>query len=144
MDAPTEHEPAGTRKPGVAAAIVSTVVRTPAARRVVETLAASMALPGRDDPDALDRLRRAVRRGVSVGAPPAARDLAARHASLTPREREVMHLVVGGQTIHEIASRLDISPHTVEIHRNHLMLKMRVTSAEELAGLAHDLPGAVE
>ena len=55
-----------------------------------------------------------------------------RFALLSPREREVMALVVSGLTCKEIAKKLDLSPRTVEVHRAHVMHKMGVST---LAGL---------
>lgn len=52
--------------------------------------------------------------------------------SLTPREREVMELLVVGHPNKVIAHRLDISPRTVEIHRAHVMEKMKAKSLPEL------------
>jgi two-component system response regulator FixJ len=53
-------------------------------------------------------------------------------AHLTPREVEVMDLIVGGLTSQAIASRLGISPRTAESYRAQVMDKMR---AESVAGL---------
>jgi two-component system response regulator DctR len=64
-----------------------------------------------------------------------AEDLAARLAQLTPREREVMHLVVSGEHNKGIADALSIAVRTVEVHRAHVFDKMGVRSAVELAGL---------
>ena len=58
--------------------------------------------------------------------------LAERLASLTPREREVLELLVIGHPNKVIAHRLDISPRTVEIHRAHVMEKMKAKSLPEL------------
>jgi two-component system, LuxR family, response regulator FixJ len=58
--------------------------------------------------------------------------LAVRMQKLTPREREILKLVVAGQTSKEIARNLGSSHRTVEIHRNHLMEK---TGAKTLAEL---------
>lgn len=63
-------------------------------------------------------------------------DLAARLESLTPREREVLELLVVGHPNKVIAHRLDISPRTVEIHRAHVMEKMRARSLPELVRTA--------
>ena len=60
------------------------------------------------------------------------REVAARFTSLTPRENEVLDLVVDGQTSKEIARTLGASHRTIEIHRNHLMEK---TGADSLADL---------
>jgi FixJ family two-component response regulator len=59
-----------------------------------------------------------------------------RYAQLTPREREVMGLLVAGQSSKEIARRLGISHRTVEIHRTRVMHKMHATNLIELAAAA--------
>lgn len=55
-----------------------------------------------------------------------------RLATLTPREREVMDLVVSGHANREVAEKLGVSPKTVEVHRAHVMDKMKVDSLAEL------------
>lgn len=59
-------------------------------------------------------------------------DILGRMNNLTPREREVMDLVVDGHTTKDIARLLDLSPKTVEIHRGRVMRKMWVESSLEL------------
>ena len=44
--------------------------------------------------------------------------------SLTPREREILHLIVEGNTSAQIAGRLVLSPRTVELHRSRIMKKL--------------------
>jgi two-component system, NarL family, response regulator NreC len=44
--------------------------------------------------------------------------------SLTPREREILHLIVEGNTSAQIAIRLVLSPRTVELHRSRIMKKL--------------------
>jgi two-component system, LuxR family, response regulator FixJ len=56
-------------------------------------------------------------------------------ADLTPREREVMNLVIAGNPNKIIAADLGISPKTVEIHRGRVMEKMQVDSVAELVRL---------
>ena len=51
---------------------------------------------------------------------------------LTPREREVLQLVVGGHSNKEIARELGIVPKTVEAHRAQVMDKMGVRSLADL------------
>lgn len=70
--------------------------------------------------------------------PQAATDpaLVERLGSLTPREREVLDLLVIGHPNKVIAHRLDISPRTVEIHRAHVMEKMKARSLPELVRTA--------
>lgn len=53
---------------------------------------------------------------------------------LTPREREVMELVVAGLMNKQIAERKGLAVQTVKIHRGRMMHKMGVDS---LAGLLH-------
>lgn len=53
-------------------------------------------------------------------------------ATLTPREREVMDLVVAGRHNREIAAALNISPRTVEVYKANLQTKLRVDNIPEL------------
>lgn len=59
-----------------------------------------------------------------------------RMESLTPRERQVMDLVVGGHANKVIAIDLGISERTVEIHRARVMQKMRADSVPHLVQMA--------
>ena len=51
---------------------------------------------------------------------------------LTPREQEVMNLVVAGYHNREIAEKLAISVRTVEVHKAHVMSKLDVDSVADL------------
>lgn len=62
--------------------------------------------------------------------------LADLYETLTEREREVLQLVAEGGTNIEIASRLSISPRTVEIHRSRVMSKLGLRSSGELVRFA--------
>ena len=55
---------------------------------------------------------------------------------LTPREREVMELVVTGKHNREIAPALGISVRTVEVHKAHLMAKLGVSSVPDLVRIS--------
>ena len=59
-----------------------------------------------------------------------------RLAGLSPRERQVLDRLIAGKQNKTIALELEISPRTVEIHRAHLMNKMRAGSLSELVRLA--------
>jgi two-component system, LuxR family, response regulator FixJ len=52
--------------------------------------------------------------------------------SLTQREREVAELIVGGMSNKEAAQQLDISPRTVEVHRAHVMAKLKAKNTADL------------
>ena len=58
---------------------------------------------------------------------------------LTPREREVMSLVVAGLLNKQIALRLGTSEKTIKIHRSHVMQKMRADSLADLVKMSQKL-----
>ena len=68
-------------------------------------------------------------------------ELRDRYASLTPREREVMALVVSGLLNKQVGGELGISEITVKAHRGQVMQKMKANSVADLvkmAGRLHD------
>jgi two-component system response regulator FixJ len=58
------------------------------------------------------------------------------YARLSPREQEVMALVVAGLSSKEIARQLGVSSRTVHTHRAHVMLKMQAANVAELVRMA--------
>jgi len=55
-----------------------------------------------------------------------------RHAALTPRELEVLQMIVDGKSNKEIASALDLSANTVAVHRANMMDTLGIHKAAEL------------
>jgi RNA polymerase sigma factor (sigma-70 family) len=80
---------------------------------------------------AKDRARRDDARGFAR--------LRADFDALTPREREVMILVVAGRLNKQIAAELGLSEATVKVHRSQMMRKMRAQSLAELVRMADRL-----
>jgi two-component system, NarL family, response regulator NreC len=58
------------------------------------------------------------------------------YGTLSPREREVLHLVVEGLTTKEIARRLDIGVKTAENHRGRILSKLNMRNSAELVRYA--------
>jgi two-component system, LuxR family, response regulator FixJ len=65
-----------------------------------------------------------------------AHEIAARIATLSPRERQVMDGLIAGLSNKLIARDYDISPRTIEVYRANVMTKMQANSLSELVRLA--------
>jgi FixJ family two-component response regulator len=83
--------------------------------------------------DAIERSRIALDRETEERA------LRDRHASLTPRERQVMALVVSGLLNKQVGGELGISEITVKAHRGQVMQKMKANSLPHLVNMAGKL-----
>jgi FixJ family two-component response regulator len=70
-------------------------------------------------------------------------DLRQRFAALTPREREIMALVILGRMNKQIAGELGVSEVTVKVHRGQIMRKMRAKSLPELVRMGDVLRLAI-
>jgi RNA polymerase sigma factor (sigma-70 family) len=66
-------------------------------------------------------------------------ELRERFDSLTPREREVLALVVTGRRNKQIAAQVKLSEMTVKVHRSQIMRKMRAKSLVDLVRMADAL-----
>ena len=62
-----------------------------------------------------------------------------RYSSLTPREREVLPLIVGGLLNKQAAAELQISEVTLQIHRSRIMHKMKARSLADLVRMSGSL-----
>jgi FixJ family two-component response regulator len=69
-------------------------------------------------------------------------ELRRRYGSLTPREREVMTMVVAGLLNKQAAARIGTSEITVKIHRAHIMRKMCADSVADLVRMTERLGGS--
>ncbi|MBI5263781.1 MAG: response regulator transcription factor FixJ [Bradyrhizobium sp.] len=88
-----------------------------------------------------DRLTAMLDQAIRYAEPAAkneaiAHDIAARVASLSPRERQVMEGLIAGLSNKLIAREYDISPRTIEVYRANVMTKMQANSLSELVRLA--------
>src|SRR3954468_12633762 len=90
-----------------------------------------------DDDRLTGMIETAIRQAESSARSDAAvLEIAARIASLSPRERQVMDGLIAGLSNKLIAREYDISPRTIEVYRANVMTKMEAGSLSELVRFA--------
>ena len=109
--------------------------------------AAGYVLKGSNGPRLIEAIRPALEGGRYLSPPLSERAIDAYvekaevatldpYATLTAREREVLHLAAEGYTNTEIGQRLSISPRTAEMHRASLMRKLSLRTQTDLIRFA--------
>lgn len=92
------------------------------------------------DQDLLDAIQQALQRdGAAREQQAEIHEVQERYRALTPREREVMTLVISGMLNKQIAFAIGASEATVKIHRGNVMHKMQAASVVDLVRMADKL-----
>jgi len=113
------------------------------AERVLRAGAKGFISKGQGTQNIIDAIRRILEGGVWVSEQISARMIENRKRSASPaadsplarlsdRELEVFQMLGQGQTVRDIATRLGLSPKTVEVHREHIKAKLGLKSSSEL------------
>ena len=98
-----------------------------------------LAKPFRDE-DLLDAIRQALDRDQAARARHAElAGVTSRYAQLTTRQRQIAAKIVEGKLNKQIAAELELSEHTIKIHRRRIMEKMGAANAASLVHLMEQL-----
>lgn len=92
------------------------------------------------DQDLLDAIQQAIERDrLATRERAELSQLRSRHRSLTPREAEVLPLLVSGLANKAVAAQLGTTEKTIKVHRAHVMQKMKARSFADLVRIAQRL-----
>ena len=112
----------------------------PASVKAMKSGAVDFLLKPFDEQQLLEAISQALAKDAAARAARAETNaLRARHAVLTPREREVCALVSQGLPNKQIAQQLGTSEKTIKVHRGRVIEKLRVGSVAELVRLVDRL-----
>jgi FixJ family two-component response regulator len=120
--------------------LISAHVDVPMAVRAMKAGAIDVLSKPVREQDLLEAVNRAIAEDAARREESAARAATtARYLTLTPRERQVMTLVIAGKLNKQIAAELQLAEPTVKLHRGHMMQKMKATSVAHLVKIADSL-----
>jgi FixJ family two-component response regulator len=112
----------------------------PASVRAMKSGAVDFLQKPFDDQELIDGIRGALSRSRTARAAAARRAAIQRRLDgLTPREREVLRLVVAGMVNKRIAADLGAAEKTIKVHRGRVMKKMEADSVAELVRMMHQI-----
>ena len=117
--------------------VLSATVDIPTAVEIMKRGAMDVLQKPFDSDELIQVVRKALARDAKTARDRTQREeIRERMGKLTPRERDVMELVVAGKANKQIARELKVSERTVEIHRGRVMKKMHADSVADLVRLS--------
>jgi len=118
------------------AVVITAYGTVPSATRAMRAGAVNILEKPFDDQELLDAVQEAIERDARERAAASQRRMALeRLARLTPREREVLNLMIQGRPNKTMARELNVSKKSIEFHRANVMRKLEVDNFAELMKL---------